>query len=158
MQINGPIQPTSCWLFLPWRCATLCSSVPAGRPQLPRGGGRVLLPPGIGEGNTCYVVCAPPSRSKRVYWDGCLETSCLRGISHGRCMTEADTTGIFFKTLPQSLHPLGTMPGAVFHNQVNQRQSTFPPSLTPTQHTTLHLLTIPGFGHRAQTTGALLCV
>lgn len=124
----------------------------------PRGGGRVLLPPGIGEGNTCYVVCAPPSRSKRVYWDGCLETSCLRGISHGRCMTEADTTGIFFKMLPQSLHPLGTMPGAVFHNQVNQRQSTFPPSLTPTQHTTLHLLTIPGFGHRAQTTGALLCV
>lgn len=37
--------------------------------------------------------------------------------------------------MPQYLHPLGAMPEAVFHNQVNHKQATAEPSVPPPPHT-----------------------
>ncbi len=73
------------------------------------------------------------------------------GFIHGRLVTEAGTTGIFFMKMPQSLHPLGALPGAVFHNQVNHKQ---PLRSLPSPTSTSHPTHTPG----RRECGGLFCV
>lgn len=66
-------------------------------------------------------------------------------------MTEAGTTGIFFMKMPQSPHPLGAAPGAVFHNQVNHKQ----PPQSPSSRTSAPPTHTPGKAASAEVCSAV---